>query len=352
MGFTNNIASHTLKRLLLLIAIGLVKSSFAQQVPVSQYYVSPILINPALAGSSSHPLVTVHHRSQWSAYANAYPINIASVIYPIIQEYPRRINKGGLGLMCSHEAAGAQGWLTNTELRVAGAYNLPLDYQQHHIISLGVSTSYQQRSIDPGKIQWGSQYDDEQGYVSSIVPSVNVLRQRVGYVSVQAGAVWSYNTFKNQLLNPWQWSGGVAIAHMNQPNISFIDQAQPLPLLIKGHGGISYTKNNWKIHPQVMVLKQQSSYHVNVGAYYQYRVGYYDQQQNTVLLGGLWYRWNDAIAASAGLKHRNIQLAFSVDFSQYPSIDYVSSGQAWEASIVYTIVHRKEIMKRRSTPLI
>jgi type IX secretion system PorP/SprF family membrane protein len=310
-------------------------------------------LNPALVGESMHPFVTAQHRSQWGTYSNNYPINITSGVYPISEKYSGNINKGGLGLLLAREGAGMQGLLTHTELRFAGAYNLPLDYRQRHVVSLGIATGYQQRTIDLNKIQWGSQYDAELGYQPGRAPSVNIIRDRVGYVSAQAGLVWSYNSFKNTLLNRWQWTSGVAVSHLNQPNISFTDQKLELPTLVTWHGGATYTKYNWKIHPQAIVVWQQSSYHINVGAYMQYRVGRFGAQRpKTLLLGGLWYRWNDAIALSGGLLHRNIQIAFSLDFSHYPAINYTSAGEAWEVSIVYTIAAKKRNSRRRLTPLI
>lgn len=353
MGYTELLLSHILKVMLLITLIGSVNGGLAQQVPMSQYYVSPMNINPALVGSSTHPLVTTHHRSQWNTYAHRYPINIASAIYPIIQQYPTRMVKGGLGLKFSHEVAGLDGWLKNTELQIAGAYNLSLDYEQDHVISFGVATAYRQRNIDPEGLHWGSQYDHASGYDPSIIPSVSLIHQRLGYALVEAGAVWSYKAFKNRLLNPWQWLGGFAVAHMNRPDISFTDQMQRLPMLVRGHMGATYTKNQWKIHPQTLVLWQQSNYHLNLGAYAQYQLAYAERNsQKTLLLGGLWYRWNDAIAVSGGVSHRNIQMAFSMDFSRYPSLHYVSASYAWEASLVYVIKSAQQTTKKRFTPLI
>ena len=347
------IISHSLAPISLMLLIGCITSCYAQQVPLSQYFVSPVQMNPALVGSSSHPLLIIHHRSQWNSFANNYPINIASFIYPIIREYPRRFNQGGLGITLMREVNGIEGWLTSTEIQFSGAYNLPIDFEQRHVLSFGVATAYRQKTIEPGKIQWGSQYDSDLGYVSSITPSVTLLNQQIGYASVQAGMVWSYNTFKNQLLNSWQWTSGITIAQMNRPNASFTNLERRLPILLKWYGGASYTQYNWKINPQLLLLKQEEKLYANIGSYVEYRVGYNERtQQNTLLMGGIWYRWNDAVAISGGIVHRNIQVALSVDFSQYPTFDYVSVGNAWEASIVYTIASKRKTTKRRSTPLI
>lgn len=345
--------SHLLTMIILIVLVFQNTESIAQEVPLSQYFASPVQMNPALVGSSSHPLVIVHHRSQLNSFTNNSPINIASFIYPIIRKYPRRFNQGGLGLTLLREVNGIEGWLTSNEIQVSGAYNLPINFKQRHVLSFGVATAYRQRSIEPGKIQWGSQYDSDLGYVSSITPSVTLLNQRIGYASMQAGMIWSYNTFKNQLLNAWQWTSGVTVAQMNRPNASFTSLERRLPISIKWYGGASYTHYNWKINPQILILKQEKVLFANIGSYLEYRLGYHEAtQQNTLLMGGLWYRWNDAFAVSGGIVHRHIQFALSVDFSQYPTFDHVSPGNAWEASIVYTITNHTITTKRRSTPLI
>jgi hypothetical protein len=216
-----------------------------------------------------------------------------------------------------------------------------------------VAANYLQRKISPGSSRWGSQYDATLGYDPSIAPSVTVVHNRLGYFSADAGIVWSYNSFKNTLMRPWEWISGLTISHLNRPNVSFTDLEQRLPVTLTWHGGASYRKYYWKISPQALVLWQQSRYHVNIGAYAQYQLRRTSPAQpKTILMGGLWYRWGDAIALSGGLQYRNLQLAGSVDFAQYPALGYYSNSEAWEFSLVFTIPTKKSSYQRRSTPLI
>ncbi|MEO0332222.1 MAG: hypothetical protein AAF223_11150, partial [Bacteroidota bacterium] len=101
------------------------------------------------------------------------------------------------------------------------------------------------------------------------------------------------------------------------------------------------------------VIWQESNYHLNIGVYGQYQIRKTKPTQTkTMVIGGLWYRWGDAIAVSSGLLHQGIQFALSADFSRYPSLDYRSTGTAWEASLVFTIPSKKSTHYQRSTPLI
>ncbi|MEM9829882.1 MAG: PorP/SprF family type IX secretion system membrane protein [Bacteroidota bacterium] len=348
-----DILPYWFKLIFLLELIAIPYFTTAQQFPLSQYYVSPINLNPALAGSSTQPLIIAQHRSQWNTSANSYPVSIASAIYPISQLYSPRVQTGGLGAALIRESTGMQGWLTHTEIQLAGAYNLPLDFRQKHVISLGISTSYLQRNLNVDNIRWGSQYDATAGYNPGIDPSVRLIRDRRGYMSAEAGIVWSYNSFKNILMSPWQWMSGLTISNMNRPDISFTDQAQSLPIAFTWHGGASYSKYYWKIHPQAMVMWQGANYHLNVGAYGQYQIRKTrPNQANTILIGGLWYRWGDAIAVSGGVLHQNLQFSLSADFARSPSPGYRSAGAAWEAAIVFTVPSKKSTHHRRSTPLI
>lgn len=340
------------KLFLLLGLTAICSVTLAQQIPMSQYYVSPINTNAALVGSSTRPMVAVQHRSQWNTAAHRYPINIASAIYPIIRPYSPRIQTGGLGVAFVRAKAGVQGWLTHTEVQLAGAYNLPLDSHQKHVISLGIATSYLQQSLDFGSIRWGSQYDPNIGYNPSIDPSVRLVRDRLGYMSVEAGIVWSYNSFKNTLMSPWQWMSGLSISNVNRPNVSFTDQARPAPITFTWHGGASYSQYYWKIHPQAIVVWQQHNYHLSIGAYGQYRIRTNKRRAESLLIGGLWYRWGDAIAVSGGVLHQGIQLAISADFSRNPGLDYYNAGTAWEVSLTFTVPSKKSSYHRRSTPLI
>lgn len=333
---------------LLLVGVNCPDST-AQTVPMSQYHVSPIYVNPALVGSVRFPSFSFHHRSQWNNYSNSLPISIASVVYPIIQKYPRRFTRGGVGLMCAREVAGMKGWLSKTDLRFAAAYNLPVGNKLDHVISMGVSAGYVKQRIEPRGVQWGSQYDADLGYVSSATPSVNFVSSQVNYATVEAGVIWSYHTYKNRLLNPWQLTSGLTVSNMNRPNISFTGNEQRLSWLMKWYGGASYYTSNWKISPQALVLWNKTRSHISLGAYSQYRVS---NEPNLALLGGLWYRWKDAVAVSGGVLHRNIQIALSVDLARNPTINYFTTGHAWEASLVYKLTDRKPGPSRRSIPLI
>ncbi|MGM0621184.1 MAG: type IX secretion system membrane protein PorP/SprF, partial [Bacteroidota bacterium] len=76
-----------MKTLLKIICISVlyvsVFATTAQDVSFSQFYASPLYLNPAFAGSVEIPRFTVQYRNQWHAFNNAYTTYNAAFDFPV-----------------------------------------------------------------------------------------------------------------------------------------------------------------------------------------------------------------------------------------------------------------------------
>jgi type IX secretion system PorP/SprF family membrane protein len=122
--------------LLLLVSI----TSYAQQDPLyAQYLNSPILLNPAYAGSNQLWQTTAGYRTQWSGFdGNPTTLNFASHLSMVD-------NKVGLGLTVIQDKIAE---VKNTEFNLNYSYRLEVKENQY--LFFGLSTGMMRYNSDPG----------------------------------------------------------------------------------------------------------------------------------------------------------------------------------------------------------
>ncbi len=294
----------------------------AQSAMFSQYYFSPLNVNPALLGTQSHGMAGVQHRAQWRNLANPHQASLVSVAQPIFVPSGRR-QAGGIGLSLVNETVGTARFYRATGVNLGAAYNLSLDKQQTRLLSFGLQGGFTQRRLYLNQLQWGSQYDPAVGYNPEISPLIETLNDRVGFPSFSAGFTYHYNPSRELLLRRLSGFTGLAVANLNRPYSSFRQTSRSREaLLARWHGGLEFPVSpSLRILPQALVVYQDTrQHHINVGTYvhYSFAPPYQATQEHLQLLAGAWYRWNDSWVTSAGLSYRNYLLAVSYDFNTQP----------------------------------
>ena len=334
-----------------------VQLSEAQSAMFSQYYFSPMNVNPALLGAQSHLIVGVQHRAQWRNLANPHRASLLSVAKPVVAPGAPHRPIGGVGLTLVNESIGSGGFYRASSINLGAAYNLGLNRQRTQLLSFGLQGGVTQRRLATDQLQWGSQYDPSVGYNPEITPSVGPLNDRVGFATFSAGLVYHYNPSRELLLRNLSGFSGISVANLNRPYSSFYPTNQTREaLVLRWHSGLEIPLSmSVKILPQVLVAyRSAEQYHINVGSYLHYSFSQSSRTDNErlQLLAGAWYRWNDAWVASTGLSYQNYRLAVSYDFNTQPVAVHAFRGGAFEVSLAYRWLNKKRIPRNFSTPMI
>ena len=136
-----------MKNLYVLIFILLVMTSTvpAQDIHYTQFYASPLNLNPAGAGVFYGDYrFAANYRNQWSALGT--PFNSMSLSYDM-KLFKRQLdgNYIGVGLLINNDKAGdAKFGIMQANLAVS--FNKSLNADQNHFISVGMQYGYAQRS--------------------------------------------------------------------------------------------------------------------------------------------------------------------------------------------------------------
>jgi type IX secretion system PorP/SprF family membrane protein len=132
-----------------------------QDIHFSQFYMSPLTLNPALTGvMNCNTRVVGNYRNQWASVLGKAAYNTYSVSYD--QKMPvGRYDYFGFGGNVWSDVAGSLDFKTLT-LKLSGAYSRRVggDRRKANYLVVGAEAGASQRSIDWFAAQWPSQNDN------------------------------------------------------------------------------------------------------------------------------------------------------------------------------------------------
>ena len=272
----NIVNSNRLKAWFLAVLISLASGNlFAQDPEFTQFYANQLYLNPAFAGASYCPKVSMNHRNQWPGISGSFVTTSAS--------YDQHVDalSGGIGLLVLNDRAG-EGTL-NT-LNVSAMYSYELQVTRKFTIRAGLQGTYAQIRVDWDKLTFGDQIDPRRGFIFT---TNEVQRDEPrSFIDFSAGMLG----YTDKIFV------GFAVHHLTQPNESVIEGISPLPRKYTFHAGVQIPIDSKgepaTLSPNVLVQLQENFLQINFGMYY----------NKGPIYGGLWYRNQDSFIASLGFE--------------------------------------------------
>jgi type IX secretion system PorP/SprF family membrane protein len=105
-----------MKKLLLtlLLFTSIVSVSLAQDPNFSQFFASPLTLNPALTGKFDGVFrVAGNYRNQWPSINNAFVTKTASADFHLLKDYLPEIDRWGVGILFMNDQNGNGALTTN-----------------------------------------------------------------------------------------------------------------------------------------------------------------------------------------------------------------------------------------------
>lgn len=328
-----------LLNLLALSSIAFVSN--AQDIHFTQYFKSPLTLNPAQTGLiDADWRASANFRMQWYEITNN-PYTTGSVAFdlPILRNKLPEGDALGLGVLGVYDKAGSGG-LQNTTLALSLAYHKALGIDKQHTISLGVQGSFVQKSVDFSKLIFGDQIDPTMPNYLRPVSNENFSNSDLNYPDFNAGVLYSGRLSEHATLY-----AGLSMYHITRPTETFMNNqnsSSNIDLRINqrfaGFLGGSFDLNE-KITTYVSTtyVTQGSASEFLIGGAVGFILnpGHSQYTENTVFYLGGWYRFGDAIAPYIGLEWTNMSLGFSFDATVSSLANQVRNQGAYEVSLVY-----------------
>jgi len=315
----------------------------AQDIHFSQFFETPLLRNPSLAGIFTGDYrVQAVFRDQWNSFTNAYRTGSLNA------EYKWPIGKQSdfftTALEVLYDKAGTAA-LETTELLPAINYHKSLSNDKPMYLSLGFMGGLVEKMIDLSRVTTNSQYNGT-AYDPALPNGETILTPNVHYLDGSLGI--SFNSAYGPE-NQNTLYAGFAYHHLNRPKNSFYkNPAVELDPKIVVSAGIKSIINEYSFFTiQADYSNQGPAQETIGGILYSYKLG--DDPDNypyTVSLGG-FIRWKDALIPVIRLEMNSLSvgLSYDVNTSQLNTVSYARGG--FELSISYIGFLNRENAKFR-----
>ncbi len=305
----------------------------AQDIHFSQFFETPLLRNPSLAGIFNGDVrAQAVYRNQWGSVTVPYKTGSFNV------EYKNPIGRGDdyltTGLQVVYDKAGSTNF-TTTNVLPAINYHKSMGSDKSSYLSLGFMGGVVQRRIDRSKMTTNNHYDGN-GYNPGLADGEAFVNTNYSYLDGSVGM--SFNSALRADNPEDNYFVGVAYHHFNRPKNSFYQRPE-IELMPKWvfSGGLRFTVNETSyLTLQADRTMQGASNETLGGALYSIKMGEdYAHPTYTVHFGG-FLRWQDAFIPVVKLDYDPFAVAISYDIN-VSELKTASQGYGGvELSVTYT----------------
>ncbi len=291
--------------------------AMAQDIHFSQFYMSPLTLNPACAGAFKDVDATLNYRNQWGSVSSPYKTMEAAVD---LRAFQKKWKSGflGLGLNVYNDVAG-DGNLTTTMVDLSLAGHVRID--NHQLLSAGVQGGFGQSSIQVSNLSWDNQWNGFE-YNSQLPSGETFKNQSFLYPDVGAGVLYQYNKGEMYVSgnDNLQSDIGFSVSHINQPMQTFYaSSTDQLYMKYTLHGNMTFGLKNTPLSlmPGFVFYRQGPTQEIMVGSLVKYTLKedskYTGYVKGASIALGAYYRWNDAVVISSLMEFANYAIGVSYD---------------------------------------
>ena len=300
----------------------------AQDPHFSQYFASPMTMNPALTGKQvTDWRALALFRSQWWSGTETAPFTTTSFsLEKGFATGKNGKNSLGIGLSLLSDASNA-GLLKNNFFTLGAAYNLGLDANGDEQIGLGIQTSYASRLVDVSKLELQSQFGSMGFQRTYSGDPINALSNH--YWDVNLGIHYS----KDFIPQHWGLRLGAALYHAGTPTAGvFTNTVYTVESRYSFQGGVVVRRPAGEFDLSMITDIQGTNTICTVGGVYKLKV------QSDVLESfhlGIWNRINDSFYPYIAMQGHNWLVGISYDILKPSSRAAFSSVQSMEFSLAW-----------------
>jgi type IX secretion system PorP/SprF family membrane protein len=306
-----------------------VAAASAQDPNFSQFFASPLTMNPAMTGKFYGDMrVAVNYRNQWPTINNAFTTYTASLDFGILKNHISEVDQFGVGVLGFRDQSG-NGILINDYIGASTAYHKALDEDGYNQIGAGFQGTYVTKRLDITKLTFEDQLTPL-GFTGVSSEIFSASQVNVSYLDLNLGLF--YNGTSNGENN---YYAGVSLYHVNRPKETFKGGQFILPARMTFQaGGMLPLADGNGLHFSANYSRQANATNTVIGGAYMMNLNP-DQPVPTNLYLGSWYRFGDAIIPYVGLEFGEFQvgLTYDVNMSSLKPASNMRGGA--EISLIY-----------------
>jgi type IX secretion system PorP/SprF family membrane protein len=253
-------------KLLLIFIVLFVFKAKGQDPHFSQYFSSPLTLNPANTGNFEGPFrLASNFRNQWQGIGDAFNTGTISVDAEIAKDRFQDGDKFAVGLIGLYDRA-LGGKFNSSYVGASVGYHLWLDEDRVNQLSIGFQTVLANKRLDAFNISFASQFTSN-GFDLSIPSNEIILNNNINYFD------WNTGLLYNHMGENGSFYVGLSAYHLTRPKEGFLGEKSsslPMRFTING-GGSKYLGETGVLMGSALFQKQGSANELTVGfAYGQY----------------------------------------------------------------------------------
>lgn len=324
-------------------------SVVAQDIHLSQYYASPLTLNPAQTGLTPRDYrVGVNYRTQnYSFSNNPYVTGVISYDMSILKGKLPEGDALGVGAVVFYDKAGS-GALQNVTGGFSVAYHKSFGIEKQHALSVGVQGFVVNKSIHFNNLVFEDQLDPRMP--AYIYPTAEELgNQDVNYPDFNAGLLYTGRLDPKSTIY-----AGASYFHLTSPEERFLAtgvdsvNVKINPRYSFYFGGQTELNPNIALFGSALWQQQGAAREILIGGATGFILNpdHREEVGNTTLYLGLWYRFNDALVPYVGFEWTSFQLGFSYDVTVSNAANMTQNQSAYEVSLIYHGVFNKKTRQK------
>jgi len=325
-----------MKKLLTILSFGVVLSgaATAQDVHFTQFFTSPLTLNPAQTGLVPTDLrVAANYRTQWNAVSST-PYTTATISYDmaILKGKLPEGDAIGIGVLGLLDKAGSAA-LKNTTFGASVAYHRAFGRERLQHISVGAQGFYVQKTLDVSALRFEDQIDPSTGQITYKTRE-NINNADLAYPDFNLGVMYS-----GQVAEHATAYAGLSYYHVTRPVETYLNDNHQIHSRTTAYLGGSFDLNEKTVlYASTLYQSQAKATEILMGA----AVGFVmnpghdmDYQRNTVFYLGGWYRYGDALAPYMAIEWSKMRIGLSYDVNISTFTPATRGNGAYEISLLF-----------------
>ena len=302
----------------------------SQDPQFSLFNASPLYINPANTGTMDGTVRGgLVYRNQWNTVGA--PFEAAHLFADYKTTIPQLNDRSiGIGIQFTNDRSG-NGVINNNVFQISGSTPFYLNKDQSQLIHAGIYLGFYQGALNNQDFNFESNFD----YTSVQFSSTNTNVAGGSSVAFDLGLGATYHYYD---ITGKQLVAGFSLAHPHQPKLTYNGIANENRVFLRNTWhleGRYPVQQNFILTPAIFYFNQKNNNATVIGSGIELPLGR-RVIEKIDLLGGIYYRVQDAIIFTAGMNHENWTFQFGYDINASKLTEASNGNGALEVSITYT----------------
>ncbi len=318
---------------LMLLCLVCAVAVFAQDPHFSQFYSSPLTLNPAFTGKFNGNLrISGNYRNQWPTINKAYVTGTVSADFAILKNRVAENDTWGVGIMALTDQSAA-GAVKFNYAAISTAYHKSLDEDGFKQLGIGFQTTYSNMNIYTDKLSFEDQLLPDGTFNGFTQETFGNTTLKNNYIDLNAGVLFTSSATEND-----NFYAGISMYHITRPQEQFTNNGFYVlnPRFTFQAGGYFMVGDRNTLHLSALHSEQAGANETVVGGAIQLPVGEADSDVKGVsVYAGAWARLKDAFIPYVGLDFSDFHLGVTYDINTSELKTASNSRGGMEISLIY-----------------